>query len=107
MRKVRSEIIGETLKLYVADASYEISINEIHPNCRNDLLLFAIKQKVTNATGGKDEEEAKKIASEIIEQAPSGISKEAKSVAKAFDQLSAEQKEQILALLQSGFGGRQ
>jgi len=116
MRKIKSEIRENALHLDVAGVHMGISREEIHPDCVDDLLLFAIKQKITNATGGMSPEEAVKEARKIIAQAkdgtltakkaPSGISKEAKSVAKAFDQLSAEQKEQILALLQAGFGGR-
>jgi len=119
-RKISSKIENGMLTLQIGEHSLTISVEEIAEEVRDDLLLFAIRQKITNATGGKDVAEALKIARSIIERSKdgsltakrpaSGISKEARSVASRLDGLPPEKRAEALELLEqligAGFGGR-
>ena len=107
VRKITSTIADSKVTLSFGEIG-EISLraSDVPEGIREDLVLFACKQKVTNATGGLSLEDAFAEGKEIFDNILAGNIKavretSAKSaIAKKSKGLSAEKQAQVLALIE-------
>jgi hypothetical protein len=72
-RKLTSEVKDGVLTLnFVNGRALTLTVSEIPDSVRDDLLLFAAKQKVTNMTGGLDVTAAYAAAEKLLDDLRAG-----------------------------------
>jgi hypothetical protein len=106
-RKITSTIADSKVTLTFGELG-EISLRaaDVPEGIREDLLLFACKQKVTNATGGSSLEDAFEEGKAIFQNILDGNIKAVRetsaktAIAKKSKGLSAEKQAQVLALIE-------
>jgi hypothetical protein len=72
-RKVSSKVENGVLTLdFVNGRALTCAVEDLPDSVKPSLLLFAVKQKVTNATGGLNAEDAYAAAAEVLENLRAG-----------------------------------
>lgn len=107
VRKITSEVKDNAVILTFGElGTASIEVSEIPDTVKDDLLLFACKQKVTNATGGLSLEEAFEAGKSILQNIKDGNVKairetSAKSaIAKKAKGLPEQAQAEVLALIE-------
>jgi len=107
IRKITSEVKDNSVVLTFGElGTASISIDDVPDSVKNDLLLFACKQKVTNATGGLSLEDAFEAGKLILQNIKDGNVKairetSAKSaIAKKAKGLPEQAQAEVLALIE-------